>query len=261
MCDKGNAVIHRGKFFLLFLSWGVLLLFLSACGRKTDESDKPPKASISQQAEQQDEKDKDVAGQDLPIIPMPPPEPVVPPTFFEKLSRAALERTTHDVVYDGRYMKIAYPMGDVPNSIGVCTDVVVRSYRELDIDLQQLVHEDMKRAFKQYPSRKLWGLKRTDTNIDHRRVPNLRAYFERHGESLPVSDKAENYKPGDLVTWLLAPGKPHIGIVAEQRSMTHPRRHLIIHNIGRGPVLEDMLFDFEITGHYRFQPETHRDNK
>ncbi|HHL19066.1 MAG TPA: DUF1287 domain-containing protein [Thiothrix sp.] len=195
----------------------------------------------------------------MPFLSIPPAEPVIPPTFFEKLSRAALERTTHTIIYDGRYVKIAYPMGDVSPYIGVCTDVVVRSYRQLGIDLQKLVHEDMKRAFKQYPSRKLWGLKKTDTNIDHRRVPNLRVYFERHGESLVVTDKAEDYRAGDLVTWSLAPRKPHIGIVAEQFSMRNPQRRLMIHNIGNGPVLEDMLFRFKITGHYRYKPEGFED--
>jgi uncharacterized protein YijF (DUF1287 family) len=231
---------------------------LQAC----DKKDKPAEAvdtgeiTISQQADNVKKEEGVVGGRDeVPFLPMPPAEPVIPPTFFEQLSRAALERTTYTIVYDGRYVKIAYPMGDVSPYIGVCTDVVVRSYRQLGIDLQQLVHEDMKRAFKQYPSRKLWGLRKTDTNIDHRRVPNLRAYFERHGESLIVTDKAENYRAGDLVTWSLAPRKPHIGIVAEQFSMTDPQRRLMIHNIGSGPVLEDMLFRFKITGHYRYQPE------
>lgn len=196
----------------------------------------------------------------VPVLPMPPAEPIIPPTFFEKFSRAGLERTTYRVVYDGRYVNIKYPMGDVSPDIGVCTDVIIRSYRQLGIDLQQLVHEDMKAAFKHYPSRKLWGLKKTDTNIDHRRVPNLRVYFERHGESLAITDKTEDYQPGDLVTWSLGKRKPHIGIVAEQFSIHDSQRRLIIHNIGNGPALEDMLFDFKITGHYRYKPEGYKEN-
>ncbi len=234
------------------------IVFLQACDKKNKpvkpaETVGTGKVSISQQA------NADEVDNEVPFLPMPPAEPIIPPTFFEKLSRAGLERTTHRIVYDGRYVKIAYPMGDVSPYMGVCTDVVVRSYRQLGIDLQQLVHEDMKRAFKHYPSRKLWGLRKTDTNIDHRRVPNLRAYFERHGESLAVTDKAEDYLAGDLVTWSLAPRKPHIGIVAEQFSMNDPQRRLMIHNIGSGPVLEDMLFAFKITGHYRYQPEGFED--
>ncbi len=173
-------------------------------------------------------------------------------SFSKKLAQAALERTTYDVVYDGRYIKIDYPMGDVPASIGVCTDVVVRAYRQLGIDLQQLVHEDMRDNFHQYPNQSRWGLRKPDTNIDHRRVPNLRVFFSRHGESLKPSERPEDYQPGDLVTWKLNEKMVHIGIVAEQMSPLDSRRHYIIHNIGRGPELGDILFDFEITGHYRF---------
>jgi len=173
-------------------------------------------------------------------------------TFAEKLVQAALERTTHDVVYDGSYLKIAYPMGDVPDSIGVCTDVVIRSYRELGLDLQQLVHEDLRKNFKLYPNQKRWGLSKPDTNIDHRRVPNLRVFFSRHGESLPVTDKASDYLPGDVVSWKINDKMVHIGIVSDQPAFFNPDRKMIIHNIGNGPELSDMLFDYEITGHYRF---------
>ncbi|MCS4307535.1 uncharacterized protein YijF (DUF1287 family) [Rheinheimera pacifica] len=174
-------------------------------------------------------------------------------TFSDKLVAAALERTEHKVRYDGRYMRIAYPNGDVPADMGVCTDVVIRSYRALDIDLQQLVHEDMRDNFTLYPSKRIWGLTRPDSNIDHRRVPNLQAFFSRHGESLAVSQQGSHYQPGDLVTWMLPGNLPHIGIVVDKTS-TDGQRPLIVHNIGAGPVLADMLFDYSITGHYRFMP-------
>lgn len=167
----------------------------------------------------------------------------------EKLITAAIERTKQNVVYDGSYMKIAYPMGDVPGNTGVCTDLVIRSYRGIGIDLQQAVHEDMKRSFSSYP--KNWGLKRTDTNIDHRRVPNLKTFFKRKGAALPVSKNPADYKPGNLVTWNLPGNLPHIGIVTHKKSFDG-KRPLIVHNIGQGPVLEDMLFDYPITGHYRY---------
>lgn len=172
--------------------------------------------------------------------------------FKRALSKAALERTTHTVRYDGRYRSITYPNGDVPGNTGVCTDVVIRSYRALEIDLQQLVHEDMKAHFKSYP--KNWGLKRTDTNIDHRRVPNLQVFFTRKGQSLKVTHNPRDYQPGDLVTWLLNNNLPHIGIVVDQRSIDG-ERPLIVHNIGDGPKLEDQLFAFKITGHYRYTDE------
>ena len=184
-----------------------------------------------------------------------PVEPEIPLTFAEELARAALARTMHRVRYDGSYLKIAYPMGDVPPDIGVCTDVVIRSYRELGIDLQQEVHEDIRKHFRKYPSRKRWGLRKPDTNIDHRRVYNLQTFFDRKGESLSISDDPANYKPGDLVTWQVGPKMPHIGVVLEMISDEDPQRHLIAHNIGNGPVIDDMLFDFKITGHYRYQPD------
>jgi uncharacterized protein YijF (DUF1287 family) len=174
-------------------------------------------------------------------------------SFQEALVEAALQRTEHDVTYDGQYIKIGYPNGDVPANIGVCTDVVIRSYRALGIDLQQKVHEDMKAHFSKYPSKRIWGLSRTDTNIDHRRVPNLQVFFERFGESLPITDNKDDYKLGDLVTWRLPNNAPHIGIVTDQTGwMTgNPK---VVHNIGLGPKLDDMLFLFEITGHYRYAP-------
>ena len=129
--------------------------------------------------------------------------------------------------------------------------MVIRAYRKIGIDLQQLVHEDMARNFSSYPN--IWGLSRPDRNIDHRRVPNLRRVFSRNGEVLTISSDPEDYRPGDIVTWTLRKGGslPHIGIVTHYRSFDQ-KRPLIMHNIGFGQVLEDMLFDYEITGHYRY---------
>ena len=137
----------------------------------------------------------------------------------------------------------------MPAGIGVCTDVVIRSYRQLGIDLQRLVHEDMRDSFESYPGH--WGLERPDPNIDHRRVPNLQTFFARHGDALSVSHDASDYQAGDLVTWMLPGNLPHIGIVVDQRS-TDGQRPLIVHNVGQGPRLEDVLFAYEITGHYRY---------
>ena len=171
-----------------------------------------------------------------------------PPGFSRGLSDAALERTEHAVRYDGRYIAIPYPNGDVPDGIGVCTDVVVRSYRALGIDLQKDLHEEMSANFDLFPKR--WGLKRPDPNIDHRRVPNLRTFFTRKGQNLAVTDDPDDYVPGDLVTWSVE-GRPHIGIVVHKKDRRE-QRYQIVHNIGRGPVLEDILFAFPITGHYRY---------
>ncbi len=170
-------------------------------------------------------------------------------SWQQKLVKAARERTRHFVVYQGDYRAIDYPMGDVPDNIGVCTDVVIRSYRKSGLDLQVLVHEDMKRSFHLYP--KNWGLKTTDRNIDHRRVPNLQVFFSRFGQSIPVTSNARDYQAGDLVTWMLPGNLPHIGIVSDKVS-NDGKRLLIIHNIGWGPREDDYLFSAKITGHYRF---------
>jgi uncharacterized protein YijF (DUF1287 family) len=167
------------------------------------------------------------------------------------LVAAALSQTKDTVTYNGAYFKITYPMGDVPAQYGVCTDVVIRAYRKLGFDLQQLVHEDMRANFSLYPAKKHWGQTKTDTNIDHRRVPNLQTFFTRHGKKLSVSNDAKNYQVGDLVTWTLPGNLPHIGIVTNKRS-ADDQRPLIVHNIGAGPQLEDMLFDYTISGHYRY---------
>ncbi|PCI64883.1 MAG: DUF1287 domain-containing protein [Gammaproteobacteria bacterium] len=173
--------------------------------------------------------------------------------FDKNLSEAAIERTKHSVQYDGAYVSIKYPNGDVPGGTGVCTDVVIRSYRSLGIDLQQLVHEDMANHFMEYPSKRIWGMNRPDTNIDHRRVPNLQTFFRRHGEHLPISQSPDAYKVGDLVTWLLPGNLPHIGIVIDKID-PNSGNPIIVHNIGRGPEASDMLFSYDITGHFRFDP-------
>ena len=174
------------------------------------------------------------------------------PTFVPDLIRAAVAQTESRVTYDGSYRRIAYPGGDVPPHIGVCTDLIVRAYRAVGVDLQVRVHEDMTAAFAAYP--RAWGLARPDANIDHRRVPNLQTYFRRRGAARAVSTNGGDYAAGDLVTWMLPGNVPHIGLVTDQRS-SDGQRPLMAHNIGRGPEIEDMLFAFPITGHYRYGGE------
>lgn len=177
-------------------------------------------------------------------------------SFESDFVNAAIERTSHQVRYDGSYISMSYPNGDVPENIGVCTDVVIRSYRAIGTDLQVLVHEDMKENFSLYPSKRIWGLNSTDRNIDHRRVPNLQTFFKRNGQELEISSDKADYQPGDLVTWMLPGNLPHIGIVTDKVS-TKTGNPLISHNIGAGPKLEDRLFQYPITGHYRFVPENY----
>jgi uncharacterized protein YijF (DUF1287 family) len=174
------------------------------------------------------------------------------PAFVERALAAALVQTTKPVRYDGSYRRIAYPGGDVPADTGVCTDVLIRAYRAAGVDLQQRVHEDMTRAFPAYP--RLWGLTRPDSNIDHRRVPNLQAYFRRRGVELRVTSDPTDYLAGDVVTWMLPGNLPHVGLVTGRRSAAG-EPPLIVHNIGNGPELEDMLFHFPITGRYRYRGE------
>jgi uncharacterized protein len=171
--------------------------------------------------------------------------------FSTKLVVAAIERTHHPVRYDPAYVRISYPGGDVPSDTGVCTDEVIRAYRGVGVDLQKEVHEDMLHNFSEYPRNWKWLLARTDTNIDHRRVPNLMVFFGRKGQILSASNNIEDYSPGDLVTWDLGGGVPHIGIVVDRKS-TQTGRYMIVHNIGQGPKMEDVLFNWKITGHYRY---------
>lgn len=166
------------------------------------------------------------------------------------LSEAALELTDQKVTYDPSYFSIDYPNGDVPCDKGVCTDVIIRAYRKLGVDLQKEIHEDMKFNFNLYP--KIWGLKTTDKNIDHRRVPNLMTYFKRKGTEKAITNNPSNYLPGDVVCWNLGGATTHIGIVVNKKS-NDDKRNLIVHNIGTGQVLEDCLFSFKIIGHYRYK--------
>jgi uncharacterized protein YijF (DUF1287 family) len=168
-----------------------------------------------------------------------------------RLSDAALERTHHAIRYDPSYVRLPYPGGDVPAETGVCTDEVIRSYRALGIDLQKEVHEDMEKNLSAYPHRWNRGSAHTDTNIDHRRVPNLMVFFSRKGEVLATSPRDEDYSPGDLVAWDLGGNVPHIGIVANQKA-ANSGRYMVVHNIGQGPILEDVLFRWKVTGHYRY---------
>jgi uncharacterized protein YijF (DUF1287 family) len=168
----------------------------------------------------------------------------------DTLSVSALKLTKQEVTYDPEYYSIDYPNGDIPSDKGVCTDVIIRAYRLIGIDLQKEVHEDMKDNFDKYPDN--WGLTKPDKNIDHRRVLNLMTLFERKGKVKPITKKPEDYLPGDIVCWNLTGGIPHIGIVVHKKS-DDGLRHLIVHNIGAGQVMEDCLFDFEIIGHYRYK--------
>lgn len=152
-------------------------------------------------------------------------------------------------MYDPAYVRIAYPLGDVPRDRGVCTDVIVRAYRKMGIDLQELVHKDMKNNFHLYP--KTWGMQKPDPNIDHRRVPNLQKFFSRKGKTLPITKQPEDYQPGHIVTWILPRNLPHIGIVSQEKT-PDGSRYLIVHNVGSGQVIEDFLFQYPITGHYQY---------
>lgn len=169
--------------------------------------------------------------------------------FTDKLAQAAISLTNQKVEYDPTYFSITYPGGDVPANKGVCTDVIIRAYRKLGIDLQKEVHEDMKVNFSKYPAK--WGLKQPDKNIDHRRVPNLMTFFSRFGTTKKISTEAKDYLPGDIVCWNLGGAITHIGIVSKNKSKDG-KRNLIIHNIGHGQVEEDILFEFKIIGHYVF---------
>jgi uncharacterized protein YijF (DUF1287 family) len=170
-------------------------------------------------------------------------------SFYDRLADSALILTRQTVHYDPSYFRLSYPNGDVPPDKGVCTDIIIRAYRKMGIDLQKEVHEDMKAHFNKYPSK--WGLSHPDKNIDHRRVPNLMTFFKRHGTEKKISTDAGDYLPGDIVCWNLGGAITHIGIVAGKKS-TDGKRHLIIHNIGNGQVCEDCLFRFTVIGHYRY---------
>jgi uncharacterized protein YijF (DUF1287 family) len=170
--------------------------------------------------------------------------------FTRRLVTAAIERTHHRVRYVPAYVRIPYPGGDVPEDTGVCTDEIIRVYRAVGVDLQKEVHEDLLHNFSAYPHKRGW-LNHPDTNIDHRRVPNLRVFFKRKGLTPPITSRAQDYAPGDLVTWDLGGGVDHIGIVVDRRTVLG-NRYEVVHNIGQGPQMEDVLFNWRITGHYRY---------
>jgi uncharacterized protein len=162
------------------------------------------------------------------------------------LARAAQDQVGVTIIYAPEYVRLSYPEGDVPSDRGVCTDVVIRAFRKIDIDLQKELHEDMSSHFAKYP--KIWNLKKPDSNIDHRRVPNLMKYFSRKGKSISLDD---DYQPGDIVAWLLPSGSYHIGIVSDEM-VPEQKHYFIIHNIGEGAKKEDVLWSYKIIGHYRW---------
>jgi uncharacterized protein YijF (DUF1287 family) len=174
-----------------------------------------------------------------------------PNSFAEKLSNAAIQIIDKNVIYTPDYVKLKYPNGDVPAKTGVCTDVIIRAYRKLNIDLQKEVHEDMLANFTKYPNLIKWGLKTTDKNIDHRRVPNLEVFFGRKGKTLSITQNANDYKTGEIVTWMIHDKLPHIGIITHLKS-EDGKRNLIVHNVGNGQVLEDCLFSYTIVGHFQY---------
>lgn len=183
--------------------------------------------------------------------PTNPAPPLTRHQFLEKLVAAAIERTNHSVKYVSAYVHLDYPGGDVPQDTGVCSDEIIRSYRVVGVDLQKEVHEDMVKNWSEYPPKSKWHQARPDASIDHRRVPNLMVFFSRKGESLPITEIAADYAPGDIVSWDLGGDVPHIGIVVNVKS-AETGRPLIVHNIGSGPKMEDVLFAWKITGHYRY---------
>jgi uncharacterized protein YijF (DUF1287 family) len=176
------------------------------------------------------------------------------PTSALDVARAARAQVGVTRDYDPSYVRMAYPGGDVPRDRGVCSDVVVRAYRAANVDFQKLLHEDMRANFSAYPH--LWALRAADSNIDHRRVPNLQRFLQRKGKELPISDHPDDYMPGDIVSWRLPNGLAHIGIVSDQRVNSFEATPLVIHNVGRGAQEENVLFAWPQTGHYRWFAET-----
>lgn len=168
---------------------------------------------------------------------------------FTKICEHAIEQSTKECTYDPAYRSIPYPNGDVPEHLGVCTDVIIRAYRSVGVDLQQLIHEDMKIAHEVYNKRR--KTEKLDRNIDHRRTPNMETFFTRKGAALKISQNETDYKPGDIVFWAVATG--HVGLVVNQK-VPGTNRYYIVHNICCGPKMEDFLFGATITGHYRWMP-------
>jgi uncharacterized protein len=216
------------KFRILIFAF---LAFSFACQTNTPISDRPE--TIEQIKAAENPKTEEISSPEI-----------------RKLLESAKEQTRITKNYTQDYFVISYPNGDVPAETGACTDVVIRAFRRAGIDLQKEVHEDMRRNFSKYPAK--WGLTKPDTNIDHRRVPNLQTFFTRRGKDLPVSDNAHDYKPGDVVTWdINGKGMTHIGIVSNIWN-ENTKRYYLIHNIGWGTRVEDRLFDWKITGRYRY---------
>ena len=187
--------------------------------------------------------------------PAVPPSPKITPLpdnaspQLKQMLDGAIAQAGVTTEYDPAYVALEYPGGDVPEKTGVCSDVVVRAFRKAGVDLQKEVHEDIKAARSEYPTK--WGTNAPDKNIDHRRVLNLMKYFERKGKSLSISDNVADYQPGDIVAWELSNGIDHIGIVTNMISDSD-KRFLIVHNIGAGTRVEDVLLAWTIKGHYRF---------
>ena len=221
----------KPKFFINTL----LLISLSlafSCGKNVSEISEQDKSNLSPNAHAKSE-----------LSEIKSPE-------IKKMLESAMKQTEITKNYDPSYIIISYPNGDIPPETGVCSDVVIRAFRNAGVDLQREVHEDMRENFSVYP--KKWNLPKPDTNIDHRRVLNLRTFFERKGKSLPITQNSENYKPGDVVSWDLdGKGMTHIGVVSNifNRNTKH---YLIVHNIGAGTKAEDVLFNWKITGHFRY---------
>jgi len=174
-------------------------------------------------------------------------------SFSEKLSDAAIELTKQKVNYDPSYFVIDYPNGDIPITKGICTDVIIRAYRKVGIDLQKEVHEDMKANIRRYT--KFWKRKKPDTNMDHRKVENLMVFFDRFAIKGPLTENVHDYIPGDIVCWDLGKGVKHIGIVVNVK-IPNTDRYMVVHNIGSGQVLADCLFAFKIIGHYQYEKKS-----
>ncbi|MGC2237069.1 MAG: DUF1287 domain-containing protein [Pyrinomonadaceae bacterium] len=209
------------------------LIFFAACEKINSQLEKSTESSLFSGSETEKPKIAEISSAEI-----------------RKLLESANRQTEITKNYTQDYYVIPYPNGDVPAETGACTDVVVRAFRAAGIDLQKEVHEDMTQNFALYPAK--WGLPKPDTNIDHRRVPNLQTFFTRKGKSLPVTDKAKDYQPGDVVSWDLdGKGMTHIGVVSNIFN-EKTRKYSIIHNIGGGARLEDRLFEWKITGHYRY---------
>ncbi len=228
--------------WLLVLPGCLILLSAASCHRQTP-------------APRSDNHPSRAARPGTPAAAAPAPSSVARPLpanaslQLRQLVEAAIEQSKVTTGYDPSWVKIDYPNGDVSGDTGVCSDVVVRAFRKTGIDLQKELHEDMTRAWSEYPRK--WGASGTDTNIDHRRVLNLATYFDRHGKSLPITNDRADYLPGDVVAWELSEGVEHIGILTNL--LSDPDKHyLIVHNIGAGARVEDVLVAWKIIGHYRY---------